>query len=195
MAANPRHRRVAFGAGLTAAAMLGLAYAAVPLYQLFCQVTGIGGTTQRAAAAPSQVVDRWVTVRFNADIAPDLAWEFRAPAESVRLRFGEAGVASYTVRNLSGDAVVGTAVYNVTPLKIGAYFNKLECFCFTEQVLNPGESAELPVSFFVDPELLNNRNVREVDVITLSYTFYRAKNQDAAKSVVTSGLPAPPTTN
>ncbi len=160
-----------------AVGMGGLAYASVPLYKIFCEATGFAGTTHRAQAAPGAVTDRWVTVRFNADIAPELAWSFQPVEKSVRVHPGEETLVSYRATNKTKDRITGTATYNVTPQIVGAYFNKIACFCFTEQTLDPGESVEMPVSFFVDPAMFDDKNTRSIDEITLSYTFFRAKNQ------------------
>ena len=162
------------------AGMVGLAYASVPLYTLFCQVTGFGGTTQRAEAAPGVALDRTVKVRFNADVNAALPWSFHPNQREVTLKIGETYIASYRALNRSDTATVGTAVYNVTPEKAGAYFNKIECFCFTEQVLHPGEEVDMPVAFFVDPAIATDPKMEDVTTITLSYTFFRAKQPEAA---------------
>ncbi len=154
--------------------MVGLSYAAVPLYRLFCQITGYGGTTQVAETAPEAVVDRVITVRFNADVDPALDWDFRPMQRSVRLKVGEQGLAFFRATNLGDRPLTGSAVFNVTPLKAGPYFDKVACFCFDKQRLAPGETAEMPVTFFVDPEIVNDRDLDEVKTITLSYTFFRA---------------------
>jgi cytochrome c oxidase assembly protein subunit 11 len=165
------------------AVMVGLDIAAVPLYRLFCAVTGYNGTTQRAAEAPaSEVANRLVTVRFDANIAPDLGWEFRPLVASVQVHPGEERTVAYRAVNTSREPVTGTATYNVTPGKVGLYFAKIQCFCFTRQHLDPGESKDLTVSFFVDPEIATDPNTRDVDTITLSYTMFRAKEQDLQSS-------------
>ncbi len=174
-----RNGRVAVVLVGVAAGMVGLSFAAVPLYRLFCQVTGFGGTTQVAAAPSAPVADRYVTVRFNADVAPDLPWRFEPMQKAVRVRFGEVALARFVAVNLSDRPITGSAVFNVTPFKTGPYFSKVQCFCFDEQTLAPGERAEMPVSFFVDPEMIDDPNVREVKTITLSYTFFRAKDDEA----------------
>jgi cytochrome c oxidase assembly protein subunit 11 len=166
------NRRLAVGLLSIAVAMVGAAYAAVPLYQLFCQVTGFGGTTQVAEALPEQVGERVVTVRFNADVNPKLPWAFRPVQREITLKVGESGLALYHARNLSARPTVGTATFNVTPLKAGQYFNKVQCFCFTEQQLAAGAEADMPVSFFVDPAIEDDPNLQEVNTITLSYTFF-----------------------
>lgn len=159
--------------------MTGLAYASVPLYSLFCQVTGYGGTTQRAEAGSTAVLERTIKVRFNADVNRSLDWSFHPNQREVTLKVGETYLASYNARNQGREPVVGTAVYNVTPAKAGAYFNKIQCFCFTEQVLQPGQDVDMPVAFFVDPAIADDPNMEDVGTITLSYTFYRAKDSDA----------------
>ena len=161
-------------------AMVGLDIAAVPLYRMFCQATGYGGTTQRAERAPAaEVSDRIVTVRFNAESAPDLGWEFRPLVPSVQVHPGEERTVAYRAVNRTSMPVTGTATFNVTPDKVGAYFDKIQCFCFTKQRLNPGESADLAVTFFVDPEIATDPGTRDVDTITLSYTMFRTKTEDA----------------
>lgn len=181
MAASNR-RTASLVAGI-AVGMFALAYASVPLYQLFCQVTGYGGTTQRAETAPEHAIDRWMTVSFNADVAPDLPWSFRPVERSVRVRVGEPMLIHYAAENLGRETIVGTATFNVTPSKIGVYFTKLECFCFTEQVLKPGEKVEMPVTFFLDPDLAKDRHLDSLGVVTLSYSFFRAKSQEGARTV------------
>jgi cytochrome c oxidase assembly protein subunit 11 len=168
--------------------MFGLVAASVPLYRLFCQVTGYGGTTQRASVAPArEVADRLITVRFDAETAPDLPWEFRPLQASVQVHPGEEKVVAYRAVNRGSRPVTGTATFNVTPLKAGIYFDKLQCFCFTKQHLDAGQSADLSVSFFVDPDIVDDANTRDIDTITLSYTMFRAKTDDGVRS---SALPA-----
>ena len=157
--------------------MVGLAYASVPLYALFCQVTGFGGTTQRAEAAPVRQVDRSIKVRFNADVNQSLPWRFKPEQRELTVKLGETGLAAYQAVNRADRPTVGTALYNVTPDKAGKYFNKIECFCFTEQVLEPGQSVDMPVAFFVDPSLADDPAMEDVTTITLSYTFFRAKDE------------------
>jgi cytochrome c oxidase assembly protein subunit 11 len=179
--AGARQRRNARTASALAAvvlAMVGLSFASVPLYRLFCAATGYNGTTQRASTTPpeSAASTALVSVRFNAETASDLGWEFRPLQDSVTVHPGEERVVTYRAVNRTGEAVTGTATFNVTPFKAGLYFNKLQCFCFTKQHLAPGESADLAVSFFVDPDILTDPNTRDVDTITLSYTMFRAKD-------------------
>lgn len=171
-----RNRRTGIILAGVAAGMVGLSFAAVPLYQIFCQVTGFGGTTQRSTAAPGKVLDRIITVRFNADTASSLPWQFRAKQGHVKVRVGEETLAYYEAVNTSGFPATGTATFNVTPLKAGQYFVKVECFCFRKQTLAPGESVDMPVSFYVDPEIVKDRNLDDVKTITLSYTFYQSRD-------------------
>jgi len=154
------------------AMMLGLTAAAVPLYRLFCQVTGYGGTTQVAEATPAAPLERTIKVRFNAEVDPELPWTFQPAQREVEVRIGEQSLAYYRARNRSDHAIVGQAVFNVTPFKAGRYFDKIACFCFEEQLLQPGEEVDMPVSFFVDPAILDDPNTGDVRTITLSYTFF-----------------------
>jgi cytochrome c oxidase assembly protein subunit 11 len=159
--------------------MVGLSFASVPLYRLFCQATGFGGTTQRAAAAPGAVADAVVMVRFDAATAPELGWEFRPLETAVKVHPGEQREVFFRATNRSSETVTGTATYNVTPTKTGIYFDKLQCFCFNAQQLGPGESREMGVVFFVDPDLLTDPSTRDVRTITLSYTMFRAPQSES----------------
>ncbi|MCV2871873.1 cytochrome c oxidase assembly protein [Defluviimonas sp. WL0050] len=152
-----------------------LAWAAVPFYDWFCRVTGYGGTTNVATAASDEVLDEIVTVRFDANTASGMPWEFRAKQTEMKLKIGESGMAFYEAYNPTDKPVAGTASYNVSPDIAGYYFNKIQCFCFTEQVLQPGERVEMPVVFFVDPELVKDRDAGRIRNITLSYTFYQTE--------------------
>jgi cytochrome c oxidase assembly protein subunit 11 len=165
------------------AGMVGLSFASVPLYSLFCRATGWGGTTQRASAAPKEAADALVTVRFDAETAPDLGWEFRPLTPQIRVRPGEPTEVFFRAINRGSEPVTGTAAYNVTPTKSGIYFDKLQCFCFTEQRLGPGESRDMGVQFFVDPELLKDPSTRDVNTITLSYTMFRKPDAPAPRPV------------
>lgn len=179
----PDRKRMARTAGIAAAivaGMTGLAFAAVPLYDMFCSVTGYGGTTQEADTAPAVALERRIEVRFDANISPNLEVEFAPKQLSQNLRIGETGLAFYRVRNVSDAPVVARATYNVTPHVAGQYFAKLECFCFTDRTLAPGEEADLPVVFFVDPEIVSDPDTAEIDTLTLSYTFFRSADQSAA---------------
>ena len=153
--------------------MVGLSFATVPLYRLFCQVTGWGGTTQVAESAPEVLSERTIAVRFNADVNDKLPWRFGPVQREVEVQVGENRLAFYRAKNIGEKAVVGTATFNVTPLKAGQYFSKVACFCFTEQRLEPGQEIDMPVSFFVDPAILDDPNLDDVKTITLSYTFFR----------------------
>ena len=157
---------------LVVVGMVGASFAAVPLYDLFCRATGYGGTTKVATEVPERVGEREMTVRFNADVNRDLPWRFRPTQGSVTVRVGEPTLAFYRVENTSDRLIVGTAAYNVTPFTVGKYFSKIDCFCFTEQVLQPGEIAELPVSFFVDPSIADDPKMDRISTLTLSYTFF-----------------------
>ena len=159
--------------------MVGLSFASVPLYRLFCQATGLGGTTQRAASAPKEVADAIITVRFDAETAPDLGWEFRPLTRELRVHPGEQQGVFYRAVNRSAEPVTGTATYNVTPAKSGIYFDKLQCFCFTQQHLLPGESRDMGVTFFVDPDVLRDKDTGDVRTITLSYTMFRTPEPGA----------------
>ncbi len=174
--ASQKHRKNA-RVGLTLAGvvigMIGLSFATVPLYRLFCQVTGFGGTTQVAETVPQEVSDRVIAVRFNADVNDKLPWRFGPLQREVKVQVGENRLAFYQAQNISDRAVTGTATFNVTPLKAGQYFSKIACFCFTEQRLEPGQEIDMPVSFFVDPAILDDPELDDVNTITLSYTFFR----------------------
>jgi cytochrome c oxidase assembly protein subunit 11 len=167
-----RNRRVALMASGVAVAMLGLAYASVPFYSLFCQVTGFGGTTQVAENGPASASVKSITVRFDANIDSALAWNFHPKELRQEIKIGEVAMAYYLARNTGKEEATGTAVFNVTPPEAGIYFNKISCFCFTEQHLNPGQSVEMPVQYFVDPAILDDADTKAIREITLSYTFY-----------------------
>jgi cytochrome c oxidase assembly protein subunit 11 len=154
-------------------AMVGLSFASVPLYRMFCQATGFGGTTQRATAAPGATSNALVTVRFDAESAPDLGWDFYPVQRSVQVRPGEQREVFFRAINRGPEAVTGSATFNVTPTKAGIYFDKLQCFCFTAQRLAPGESRDMGVVFFVDPDILTDKETSDVKTITLSYTMFR----------------------
>ena len=161
--------------------MLGLGYAAVPLYQLFCQVTGFAGTTQRATEADADLAARMaqsagaqtISIRFDATTAHDLPWMFRPEQVTETIQVGERDMAFFVARNDSAEPITGTATFNVEPEQTGKYFNKIQCFCFTEQTLQPGQEVRMPVLFYVDPTILDDPNAQNVEQITLSYTFHR----------------------
>ncbi len=158
--------------------MVAVAYAAVPLYQLFCQVTGYGGTTQVAEAPQRPVLERVVTVRFAASTHRDMPWNFSPLQRLQQARVGEQMLAHFEAVNNTGNTVTGTATFNVTPHKAGAYFNKIECFCFTEQTLAPGARAQMPVTYFIDPAIMDDRGLDDVTEIVLSYTFFRSAEEE-----------------
>jgi cytochrome c oxidase assembly protein subunit 11 len=180
-----RNKRVATIALLVAVAMLGLGYAAVPLYRLFCQVTGFAGTTQRVseqeASQVRAVAGKTMSIRFDGNVAGGLPWDFRPEQVTETVEIGARDMAFYLARNQAGRAVTGTAVFNVTPEQAGKYFNKVECFCFTEQTLKPGEEVRMPVVFYVDPAILTDPDTRDIEQITLSYTFNESRNPAPAQ--------------
>ncbi len=175
-ASHNRRRRVsAFVGFATAGLMLGVSFAAVPLYRAFCAATGYGGTTQRADKAPAAQGTRTLAVRFDSNVGSGLPWRFEAETAQVSVRTGETATVFYKVTNESDREVVATAAYNVTPDQAGSYFNKVSCFCFSEQTLGPRETAEWPVVFFLDPALEKDETMKKVDQVTLSYTFFETK--------------------
>jgi cytochrome c oxidase assembly protein subunit 11 len=163
---------VAVSCGLFVAGMVGMAYAAVPLYNWFCRATGWNGTTQVAKSAPSGAVGRPITIRFDANVGPGLPWRFQPEQTSIQARLGEVVTVHYLVVNEAAREISAQAAYNVTPLNVGSYFQKINCFCFTDQRLKPGEKREMAVVFYVDPSLAQDPDGATVDTITLSYTFY-----------------------
>ncbi len=181
---HSRNRRMLVGLFGLVFGMVGLSFAAVPLYDLFCRVTGYGGTPQVAEAAPERVLDREIRIRFMADTNRDLPWDFAPEQREVTMQIGEAGLAFYTAENLSDAPVTGMAAYNVLPPKAGIYFNKIQCFCFDEQTLAPGQSVSMPVYFFVDPAIDDDPNLDEVRTITLSYTFFRSGSDESEAEAV-----------
>ncbi|HDZ81420.1 MAG TPA: cytochrome c oxidase assembly protein [Roseobacter sp.] len=152
--------------------MGGLAWASVPFYNWFCSVTGFGGTPGQVSAGSNEILDQTITVRFDGSLNAGMPWEFKPVVNEMELRIGETGLAYYEAYNPTDRTVAGQAAYNVTPYAAGAFFEKIECFCFTEQVLAPGERVKMPVTFFVDPEIVKDRDGKYVHTITLSYTFY-----------------------
>ncbi|NNC38622.1 MAG: cytochrome c oxidase assembly protein [Acidimicrobiales bacterium] len=160
--------------------MMGLGFASKPLYDTFCRVTGYGGTTQVADTASDTVIDRDIIVRFDSNINPDLKWSFKPVESTMTVKLGQNALAFYTAKNISDAPLVGTASYNVAPIKAAPFFSKLECFCFTEQRLEPGEEVKMPVLFFVDPEMANDDRYDDIKTITLSYTFHKVEAPTAA---------------
>ena len=157
--------------------MVGAAYAAVPLYRLFCKLTGFGGTTQVATSAPLNALAQTISVRFDANVASGLPWSFKPEAPVTTLKIGETATIFYKITNNAAEAVTAQATYNVQPDLAGSYFNKLQCFCFSDLTLKPGETLDVPVVFFVDPALVADKDIAALDTITLSYTFFPSKNR------------------
>ena len=167
-----RNRRTALIALGAVAGMAGLSYASVPLYRMFCQITGFDGTTMRADKPADRVLKREITIRFDATVGQGLPWTFKPEQVSQRLHVGETGLAFYAAKNLTDKPITGRATFNVQPAKAGRYFNKIECFCFTEQTLKPGEAVSMPVTYFIDPAIADDEGLDDVQTITLSYTFF-----------------------
>jgi cytochrome c oxidase assembly protein subunit 11 len=156
-----------------------MSFAAVPLYDWFCRVTGYGGTTATAEAESTEILDRTITVRFDGSTAKDMPWQFRPVQREVEIRIGETGIVYYEATNTTDAPIAGTASYNVVPFSAGNYFTKVACFCFERQVLQPGESVKMPVTFYVDPEIVEDPEAQYASEITLSYTFYRDEPEEA----------------
>ena len=182
MPRNPKRLRrdvmIAAGCGVFVATMVGAAYAAVPLYNMFCRATGFGGTTQVSSSAPAQELGRELTIRFDSNVTPGLPWKFVPEQNSIRLRIGEVATVHYKVINEAARTITAQASYNVTPTTVGAYFDKINCFCFTEQTMKPGETREMTVVFYVDPKIVDDRDQDPLTTITLSYTFYRLPDSE-----------------
>jgi cytochrome c oxidase assembly protein subunit 11 len=194
---NPNNRSqrrrdvmVAGACGVFVAAMVGAAYAAVPLYNWFCRTTGFGGTTQVATAAPAHILDRTLKVRFDANVAGGLPWRFEPEQGSIEVRVGEVVTVNYRVVNESARETVGVASYNVSPPTAGAYFSKINCFCFTDQRLKGGEKRDMAVVFFVDPKLAEDWEQNGLDTITLSYTMYPVRQPETPRAE-SGALPVP----
>jgi len=170
-----RDKIVAVSCGLFVAAMVGAAYASVPFYNWFCRATGYNGTPQIASSAPSGTVDRKITIRFDANVGPGLPWNFTPEQNSIEVKLGEVVTVHYNVINQAARPITASAAYNVTPLSVGSYFNKINCFCFTEQSLKAGEKRELAVVFYVDPAIAKDADGADINTITLSYTFYQQR--------------------
>lgn len=178
MTAQAKNKRAGFILAGLVAGMVGMAYAAVPLYEIFCQITGYGGTTTKAEASEAPILDRTMSVRFTANTHRDMPWVF-APSQLTQVsKIGQQQIASYDAYNPTNKRITGTAVFNVTPFKAGPYFSKIECFCFTEQTLEPGEKVEMTVTYYVDPAIADDPNLDDVTEIVLSYTFYIASFED-----------------
>ena len=177
-AAGRRNRKVAMACAGALALMVGAAYAAVPAYRTFCQLTGFDGTVSKAEAAPTQVLDKTLLVRFDTNVRGDLPWDFKAEQHSQTLRIGETGTAFFKVTNTSDRPITGRATYNVVPEQAGPYFRKLECFCFSDQTIQPGQTVEFPMIYFVDPEYAEDFETRGKGEITLSYTYFPSPTAD-----------------
>ncbi|WP_404386235.1 cytochrome c oxidase assembly protein [Caenispirillum salinarum] len=182
---NKGNARLGLTLAGVAVGMVGLAFASVPLYEVFCQVTGYGGTPKIVAqnesdAMAAAAAGREITIRFDGSVNRDLPWRFRPLQTAVTVPLGQDTLVAYQARNTSDEPIVGTATFNVTPSKAAQYFSKIECFCFTEQRLEPGESVDMPVTFYVDPAILEDEHARDVSTITLSYTFFEKKKGDGA---------------
>ena len=193
-AGGNKNLKVATIVASVAMGMVGVAYAAVPLYDLFCRVTGFGGTTQRSDAAPDTVLDRKITIAFDANVNAALGWEFKPVQRHQTVRIGEQALAFYHASNVGAVPVTGTATFNVSPPQAGQYFSKIQCFCFTEQLLEPGQSIDMPVTYYVDPEIANDPDLKHLDTITLSYTFFRA-DKDPVQTSAVSGEAGKDTVN
>jgi cytochrome c oxidase assembly protein subunit 11 len=165
------------------ATMISLTAAAVPFYSWFCRVTGYAGATVSSAENTSQVLDRVITIAFDANVDPGMPWVFEPEVQSMKIRIGETGLAFYTAQNTSSRVVAGSAIFNVAPDSAGGYFTKIDCFCFTEQVLQPGQRVEMPVTFYVDPEIINDDDGKHVSYITLSYTFHEVPLPESQASL------------
>ena len=179
-------RRIALRLVGVVVVMGALSYAAVPFYDWFCRVTGFGGTTSVATAAPDQILDRTMKIRFDASLERGMPWKFRPMVNEMEIKVGETGIAFYEAYNPTDKPVAGRASYNVTPYAAGGYFAKIECFCFTEQVLQPGERVEMPVTFYVDPEIVKDPEGKFAHTITLSYTFHVSDLPDSAAETSTN---------
>ncbi len=181
---TPNQRTASYAAGAVAV-MVAMSFAAVPAYKAFCQVTGFDGTTQRASAPADHTLERKITVQFDATVGQGLPWRFHPEQMSQTIKVGQSALAFYEAENLSDRPITGRATFNVSPSKAGLYFRKIECFCFTEQVLQPGEKVSMPVTYFIDPEIADDHNLDDVQTVTLSYTFFPFG--DAQSPAVTAG--------
>ena len=173
-----RDMMVASVCGVVVAAMIGLSYASVPFYNWFCRTTGYGGTTQVSEKAPDQVLGRTIAIRFDSNVAPGLPWKFEPEENEIKVRIGEVTTAHYKVTNMAAREITAQAGYNVSPPQVGGYFNKINCFCFTQQTMKPGETREMTVVFYVDPSIAKDSDQDDLNTITLSYTFYRITNPE-----------------
>lgn len=190
---DPKIKTV-FQAGSLVVVMGALAWASVPFYDWFCRVTGFGGVTNVAAEGSNDILDQTITVKFDASLERDMPWTFKPMQREITMRIGETGLAFYEAYNPTDKAIAGSASYNVAPYQAGYFFNKIQCFCFEEQVLQPGERVEMPVTFYVDPEIVDDRDAKFTKEITLSYTFYEIDMPDEARQA-SLDVTTRPTTN
>ncbi|HSB58127.1 MAG TPA: cytochrome c oxidase assembly protein [Methyloceanibacter sp.] len=180
-----RHSILALSLVGLVAGMVGLSFASVPLYRMFCQVTGYGGTPQRAEKAPGEVLDRTITIRFDGNVDHSLPWTFAPVQQTMDVKIGETALAFFKASNNSSVPVSGRAIFNVAPELAGRYFTKIECFCFKQQTLAAGQTVEMPVTFFVDPKIVDDEDTKDISEITLSYTFYRSDEPNPPAAAVT----------
>ncbi|HKJ61923.1 MAG TPA: cytochrome c oxidase assembly protein [Hyphomicrobiales bacterium] len=185
--------RLASGLLVLVAAMVGLSFAAVPLYRIFCQATGYAGTTKRAEAPSATVTERDISVRFDASMSSDLDWSFKPVKRKITLKIGENRLAFFRAENLSDEKLTGSATFNVTPEIAGSYFVKVQCFCFTEQTLQPHQVVDMPVSFYIDPEIMNDPDANRIEEITLSYTFFRSTDPEKSEAAAVNQRSQPRT--
>lgn len=165
------------------AGMVLLSYASVPLYRIFCQVTGYGGKANMGKEATGEIFDREMTIRFNSDVNPNLPWEFKPDVPSIKLKVGQEALITFTARNLSREAVAGTAMYSISPMATGVYLNKTQCFCFNYQLIAPGETVQFPVVLHIDPKIMEDRQQEDVKTMTLSYTFFKADSPELEEAL------------
>lgn len=174
MTQQNRNKKTALSLLAIVAGMIMLSYASVPLYRMFCKYTGFGGTTQDAVALPDRVLNRELTIRFNTDVMPELPWKFAPEKRKIKIKVGEQKLAFFTATNEGTEPMEGVSTFNVTPDAAGLYFMKIKCFCYDAQLIKPGETVTMPVSFFIDPSLQENHELDDLTTITLSYTFFKA---------------------
>jgi cytochrome c oxidase assembly protein subunit 11 len=187
-----RRRTLILSVGLVAG-MLGVVAASVPVYRLFCQVTGYGGTPRIVSSDTATPTNQTITIRFDSNVMPDMPWKFTANQTSIPVKLGETNLATFSAENTSKEPLTGTAVFNVTPLKAAHFVNKIQCFCFTKQRLAAGEKVEMPVTFYIDPKIATDKDTFDLKTITLSYTFYRSHDQTAGAEAVPAGRTTPAT--
>jgi cytochrome c oxidase assembly protein subunit 11 len=187
---HDRNVLIAAGCGAVVGIMIGMSYAAVPLYNWFCRATGFNGTTQVATTLPNQTLSRMINVRFDANVGPGLPWRFEPEKTSINIPIGQVTTVYYRVTNQSARETTGQAAYNVAPLTVGSYFQKINCFCFTEQRMKPGETRDMAVVFYVDPSIVQNSDNDDLTTITLSYTFYPVREPERGEGAKLGSLSA-----